>query len=83
MPNNYECYFTCTFYFNIEGSFNDASNIYLMVFVNDSTNQKNTFLILKNNEWIDQFPNKNKLMFPKHECVFSDFGCDFMVCFIC
>ena len=73
---------TCVFYFNIKGSFNDPSNIYLIVFVNDKTENRNTFLILKNNEWIDEFPNKNKLMFPKNDCLFYRFGCDFMVIYL-
>ena len=61
----------CAFYFNIDGSFSDTSNIYLMVFV------KNTFFILKNKKWIDEFPNKNKL---KMYATLTGFGCDFMVC---
>ena len=68
LPKNYECQRTRMFYFNINGSFNDTTNIYLFVFVNDLKNRKNTFLILKNNEWIDEFPNKNKLMFPIYDC---------------
>ena len=75
----YGCMNTGVFYFNIEGSFDDASNIYLVVFANDWENRKNTFLILKNNEWINEFPSKNKLIFPKHYCTFIDFACDFMV----
>ena len=55
LPNNYEFINTCVFYFNIEGSFNDPSNIYLVAFVNDNTGKRNTFLILKNNQWFVYF----------------------------
>ena len=79
LPTNYVCRFTCIFYFNIEGSFNDCSNIHLMLFVNDYSKKENTFLIFKNNAWINQFPNKHKLIFPKYDCAFMSFGCDFMV----
>ena len=54
--NNYKCEYTCVFYFNINGSVNDTSNIYLFLFANHTTKNKNTFFILKNNEGIDEFP---------------------------
>ena len=82
LPTNYKCLDTCVFYFNIDGSFNDSSNIYLVVFANDyidAGKPNNAFLILKNNEWIEEFPNKNQLIFPKQNCKFIQFGCDFMV----
>ena len=82
LPNNYKSENTCLFYFNIKGSFNDPSNIYLTVFVNDYNNTKNTFLILKNNQWIEEFPNKNKLIFPKNNITFDRFGWDFMVIYL-
>ena len=80
LPKKYECKNTCVFYFNINGSFNDTSNIYLMVFTNNW--RGSIFYILKNNEWVEEFPNKTKLIFLKHDCGFNCFGCDFMVCLV-
>ena len=82
LPKTYKCEHTCLFYFNITGSFNDPSNIYLVVFVNDVIKNRNTFLILENNEWKQEFANKDKLIFPKHSCIFNKFGCDFMVIYL-
>ena len=70
---------TCMYYFNINGNFNDKSQIYLVAFVKDIKNKTNKNIILKNNEWIEHFNNHEKLRFPKLNQFFN-FGCDFMVC---
>ena len=75
----YQCYETCMYYFNINGSFNDKSQIYLVVFVNDYIHQTNINVILKNNKWIENFNNHGKLEFPQ-TAIINEFGCDFMVC---
>ena len=61
-------------YFNIAGNMNDTSEIYLVAFIANNNN-----FILKNNQWMEEFNNHTKLMFPKSKIIY-DFGSHFMVC---
>ena len=78
LPNRSLSVCMCLFYFNIKGSF-DVSNIYLVVFTYDWIHNIHNCFILKNNQWIEQFPNKHKLMFPKYDTTLMQLKCAFLV----
>ena len=66
----------CMYYFNIAGNTNDKSQIYLVALINSKNEREKKNVILQNNQWIEDFTNHQKLLFPQ----FESFGSHFMVC---